>query len=215
MRVLVFGASITQGFWDTEGGWVQRLRHYYDEKVIEEIPENRNFLTFFNLGISGDRTKGIVKRIKAETEARIWPREPFTFLISTGINDSPILDGKNIYELSEFEADLKSILDTAREFSNKIMFIELTPCDEANTTPIPWGKYHYTNQRIQAFNDVTRKFCSYNNLPLIPIFDGFKKTMDSGEKLFADGLHPNDAGHQLIFELVRPELDKLLGGSNH
>jgi lysophospholipase L1-like esterase len=25
-----------------------------------------------------------------------------------------------------------------------------------------------------------------------------------------DGLHPNDAGHQLIFELVRPELDKLL-----
>lgn len=31
MRVLVFGDSITQGFWDTEGGWVERLRKYYDQ----------------------------------------------------------------------------------------------------------------------------------------------------------------------------------------
>jgi len=32
----------------------------------------------------------------------------------------------------------------------------------------------------------------------------------SGHRLFDDGLHPNDAGHELIFELVQPELDKLL-----
>src|SRR6266446_3620690 len=114
MRALVFGASITQGFWDTEGGWVNRLRRHYDSQVIKGLHPEENYPTVFNLGISGDSTKGVLKRFNNEAKARVWPGEEFK---------------------SRFEA---------------------------------------------------------------------------GEDLFADGLHPSDAGHELIFQLVCPELDKLL-----
>ncbi len=35
-RILVFGPSTTYGAWDIEGGWVQRLRRYLDEKQLAE-----------------------------------------------------------------------------------------------------------------------------------------------------------------------------------
>lgn len=37
MRVLVFGDSITQGYWDTEGGWVKRIRSHYDLLQITDL----------------------------------------------------------------------------------------------------------------------------------------------------------------------------------
>jgi lysophospholipase L1-like esterase len=49
-----------------------------------------------------------------------------------------------------------------------------------------------------------------NNILFVPIFNSMKEKMDAGSDLFADGLHPNNDGHQLIFELVRPELKKYL-----
>jgi lysophospholipase L1-like esterase len=50
MRILVFGDSITQGFGDTEGGWVERLRHDYDVETIKDLRANTNYPTIFNLG---------------------------------------------------------------------------------------------------------------------------------------------------------------------
>lgn len=68
MRVLVFGASITQGYWDTQGGWVQRLRTHYDKKQIADLTKDNP--SVFNLGVSADTTKDILERFEAETKAR-------------------------------------------------------------------------------------------------------------------------------------------------
>ena len=55
-----------------------------------------------------------------------------------------------------------------------------------------------------------QKVAAEQKLPFVPVFETFQAKMAAGENLLADGLHPNDAGHELIFQLVRPELDKLL-----
>lgn len=60
MRVLVFGDSITQGFWDLDGGWVARLRRTYDKQMIEGVNDDPPSL--FNLGVSGDSSDDIVTR---------------------------------------------------------------------------------------------------------------------------------------------------------
>jgi lysophospholipase L1-like esterase len=44
-------------------------------------------------------------------------------------------------------------------------------------------------------------------LPYINIFNLFT---GQGNKFLLDGLHPNTQGHKLIYEKVKPELDKLL-----
>ena len=36
MHIIVFGDSITQGYWDPHGGWVQRLRNFLDRKTIKK-----------------------------------------------------------------------------------------------------------------------------------------------------------------------------------
>jgi acyl-CoA thioesterase-1 len=210
MRVLVFGDSITQGFWDSEGGWAARLRKHYDKIQLED-PVNNRIPLIFNLGISGDIAPGIIKRLESETEARArrWPTEKFGYVVAIGINDSVVEDGKPRFSEDEYRVDLEHIVGQAKSHSEKIMLVGLTACDEKLTAPF-WGDVNYTNERIRAFEAVMQKVAAENNTVFIPVFDKFKKHLDGGESLLADGLHPNNEGHELIFQLVQPELDKLL-----
>lgn len=211
MRVLIFGDSITQGFWDIEGGWATRLRKYYDERQLKDI-FNSSEPTIFNLGISGDVTAGLIKRLGHETEARKWrwPTESFSFVFAIGINDSVMDDGTERSNPENYREELTALLLEAKKFSNRILFLGLTPCEEQTVNDRLWKSKKYSNQRILEFDKTLEKFCSGQKIPYIPIYQIMKKKMDEGERLFDDGLHPNDKGHELIFQLVRPEVDKLL-----
>jgi lysophospholipase L1-like esterase len=215
MRVLVFGASVTQGFWDTEGGWTARLRRNYDELQVKDWSKDQP--TVFNLGISGDGTVELLKRIENETVARKWPGEEFTFIISIGINDSFIRsNGKENISAQQYRENLSKIAEITKKYSSKIILLGLQHCDEERTTPVSWTDISYTNERILLFDKEIQDIASEHNLTYVPIFNELKKHHDGGQDLYQDGLHPNNQGHQLIFELVRPELDKLLArDANH
>lgn len=210
MRVLVFGASVTQGFWDADGGWVQRLWHHYITQFMED--NARPYITIFNLGISGDSTRELLKRIENETIARKWPGEEFAFIISIGINDS-FLKNKTTENMSieEYRSNLKKVVEIAKKYSGRILLLGLQYCDEKLTDPTQWNNgISYKNDRIKAFDEQISRTAGLLDVYYFPIFEEFKTRHEQGENLYTDGLHPNDAGHQLIFELVRPELDKLL-----
>lgn len=208
MRVLVFGASITQGFWDAEGGWVNRLRKYYDEKAIADLRKQEDYPVIFNLGISADTSSDILMRFKGEAQAR--KRSQMAILFCIGTNNAMVV-GKSEWEGAEdYKQDLGKLIVQAKEFTQKIMLIGLPPCEEDKTTPVFWGDYNYTNQRIKEVDSAMKAITAQYSLPFVEVFDKLKAKMDSGVNIFADGLHPNDAGHQLIFELVRPALDQLL-----
>ncbi len=95
MRILVFGDSITQGFWDTEGGWVGHISRYYIEQTIKT--QNYNIPTIFNLGVSGDTSNEVLARFENEVKARLWPGEEIVIIISTGVNDCYIKAGKKCF----------------------------------------------------------------------------------------------------------------------
>src|SRR5438270_8640503 len=86
MRVLVFGDSIAQGFWDTEGGWVATLSKHYTELALKDLRNNKQ-PGIYNLRISGDTTRSLLARIESETKVRKWPGEPLLVLIAIGTND--------------------------------------------------------------------------------------------------------------------------------
>ncbi|HSX18479.1 MAG TPA: GDSL-type esterase/lipase family protein [Candidatus Saccharimonadales bacterium] len=209
MRVLVFGDSITQGFWDTEGGWVARLRKYYDTRQIEDL-RNREEPTIFNLGISGGTSETILARFDNETKAR-KNREGMVIIVSTGLNDS-YREGPDRYKSTpeSYRHNLVLLASKAKTYSNKILFVGLVTGDETQTMPVFWRDIYYANERIEEFENIMQKVASENGVSFVPVFQEFKKHLDAGEDLLADGLHPNNEGHELIFQLVRPELDKLL-----
>jgi lysophospholipase L1-like esterase len=209
MRVLVFGTSITQGFWDTEGGWVARLRKYYDTQQVKDFSKDNP--TIFNLGISADTTTDILRRFEAETQARA--REEMAIVFDMGLNDSAIEHGKERCSPDEYKNQVEQLITKATKYTDKIMFVGLTPCDQKLTDPVPknWHEnLSYTKQRISMFEKVLQDTCDEHQLPHVALLETLQSKVDSGENLLADGLHPNNDGHELIYQLVRPELDKFL-----
>lgn len=213
MRVLVFGDSITQGYWDTDGGWVDRIRKHFDEIQVTDL-QNKDEPTIFNLGISADNSQNILQRIEPETIARTRHGNLPVIIVQIGVNDSST-DNQTIensvrISIEDYESNLREIIKRVRPISSNIIFIGLSACDETKTTPVSWGDYYYTNEAIKNYEDVMKAVAVEHKLPFIALFDKFKKAIDEGKDFLPDGLHPNNEGHQFISEIVRPKLEELL-----
>jgi lysophospholipase L1-like esterase len=208
MRVLVFGDSITQGFWDIEGGWVSRLRKSYDQIAIET--DDYDQPTIFNMGVSGNSSNEILDRFNNEAKARLWPGEEMVFIFSIGVNDTRIEGDKDFSNTTRYIQNLSELLKLATQYTNKNMFVGLTPCIDSRTTPTEWGnKLVYNNQRIKEFDEALRRFCEQSNTCYLNLFKPFQEKQARTE-LIPDGVHPNSEGHQLITELIKPKLEMLI-----
>ena len=205
MRVLVFGDSITQGFWDTKGGWASRVREYFDSQKVTGFDSTSPII--FNLGISGNKSDDLLARLENETKVRV--AKELAFIIAIGVNDTKTQSGINYSNTGRYKQNLSKILDKAKKYSDKIMFVGLTPCGEGDLTFLEWGENKYTNDRIKKFDDTLHQFCLENQVPLVKIYEPFLEAKASA-KLLEDGLHPNDEGHQFIAELVLPKLKTLI-----
>lgn len=205
MVVLIFGDSITQGFWDIEGGWVSRIRKHYDQQMIEG--EDNDPPTVFNLGVSGNSSDDVLARFENETKARAT--EELAIVVAIGVNDARTKAGVNYSDSIRYRQNLSEILRLAKQYSSRILFVGLTPCVEARSNPVSWGDTGYTNERIKEFDDTLREFCQESKVPFVEVYEPFAKA-EAESELLPDSLHPNDTGHQLIADLVMPALFELL-----
>jgi lysophospholipase L1-like esterase len=205
MRVLVFGDSITQGFWDTEAGWVTRLRKAYDQKAVDTHDYDQP--TIFNLGVSGNSSDDVLTRFESETKARAT--EELAFVVAIGVNDARTKAGVNYSNTNRYKQNLSEILKLTKQYSNKILFVGLTPCVENRSNPVSWGDTGYTNNRIKEFDTTLRQFCQENKVPFVEVFDPFAKA-EAESELLPDSLHPNNKGHELIAGLVSPKLEEVI-----
>ena len=204
MRVLVFGASSAQGYWDSQGGWADRLKHYYDELQMKDF--SVDIPKVMNLGVSGDTTQQILNRIEQETSAR-QNEKGVAIVIQVGSNNAAEFDGQLRSTPETYKNDMVKIIDRAKKFTDKVIVIGFPAVNETKTNPIAWADLNYKNQNIKTFEDAAMTAAQEVGIPFVPVFESFKEGMNA-----QDGLHPNDEGHKLIFELVRPALDKLLTG---
>lgn len=208
MRVLVFGDSIAQGFYDEGGGWVNRLRWQYDKTAVDNNDLDQP--TVFNLGVSGDRSEHVAARIESEIVARSRSDDRVV-VVAVGTNDSIYVGDKHESEPETYRQNLATILDIAKGHSSKVLFVGLLPVVDKLVQPCPWsaeGK-SYSTERIKLFDQVLNDFCVENGVSLVSVWDDFESNPDK-ESLFFDGLHPNGTGHQLIADIVKPKLEELL-----
>ena len=210
MNILIFGTSITWGAWDTEGGWAQRLKNYCDNKAIESRFEE--YTTVYCLGVSGDKTSDLLARFEEEVRARIEEDEKTLVLVEIGINDSQFILEENKHEISpeDYRYNLLKLVDESKQLGVDLCFVSLTPVDDDKVDPTPWtpGK-SYRLTFVKQYEDVLRTVANEQHIHLINIIDKFIES--DYKSLLEDGLHPNSAGHQLIYETVKEYLsDKRL-----
>lgn len=203
MRVLVFGDSIAYGAWDEQGGWVDRIKRTAHTKTIKSKGTNK--LQIINLGIGSDTSTKILNRIKSETESRYSASWPFIIIISFGTNDCRKNNGKIETPIKQFESNVKNIISIAKQYSNKILFVEAPPIAEPT---VMFKGQEYSDDLIVKYNDCTKVIVQDANLQFVQVHPIFKET--GLDKLYCyDKLHPNNKGHQLIANIVQPYLDTL------
>lgn len=188
-RICVFGDSITEGHCDyEEGGWVNRLKKYLENKD--------SGISVYNLGVSGDNTDDLLERFNAEAEAR----EPEIIIFAIGINDSSyrVSLQDNRINFKKFKNNLEILLKQADLLAEKIIFTGITKVDENKTVPLPWNQdASYKNKDIRKYDGAIEGLCEKNSLPFIEMYGLLNK-----EDL-EDGLHPNSAGHEKMFQRIK------------
>ncbi len=140
MRILFFGDSITQGFWSSEGGWVELIRKHYDGLALQDLKHNKQ-PEIFNLGISGDTTRNLLERIELETKVRKWPNDPLIVVVCIGTNDDLFENGQQYTTAQEFEKNLGKIIEILQPISDGQILVGNSACDESKTTPITKDNY--------------------------------------------------------------------------
>ncbi len=208
-QVLAFGDSITYGSWDPENsGWANLLRKYFDDKVEKE----QDFYGLvYNLGIPGETTEGLVKRFKSETEVRFRKGEEDIFLFAFGANDSALIMSKGAFKVSveDYVRNLDTVLGDAKSYSTKIALLNTTPVVEKVTAHVENKDKSRLNEYVGRYNAPLQTLAEKHNVPLLDVYSAFMQ--HDLEGLFCeDGLHPNEVGHEIIFEIVKQQIEPWL-----
>ena len=193
INILVFGDSITYGAWDKEkSGWVNRLR------LALENDNSNNCYTIFNLGISGDVTEGIKNRFDNECKIRFNKNDNTIIIFSIGINDSQNIKDEDRVLLGTFRNNVISLINSAKKYTNNILFIGLTKVDESEIEFYPWNKDKcYSDSKIILFDFVLKEICLENNVDYIDAYD-----LLESKDLF-DGLHLNGNGQHKVCNKIK------------
>lgn len=194
MKIHIFGDSLVYGKWDSQGGWVQRLRTYIDTKY--NIGEESQNFQVFNLGIPGELAVRMIDRMGTELSHRVTDKDNLVIL-SIGINDSctnNIFRGSQTPE-EEFKKAIRELVATARKYSSNVVGIGLTPANPERSKGML-----FSNEDVQKFDSYLSEIYKELNVPKLQLFDDL---MAAGyPELLYDSAHPNDKGHAIIFEKV-------------
>jgi lysophospholipase L1-like esterase len=114
--------------------------------------------------------------------------------------------------LTEYEQNLRWMITALRERQAKPVLMTTNPtrwtsklCDLYGRPPYrPDEPDGFDAPVLARYNEAVRKLAAELAVPLVDVHEAF--TAKNADKLLLDGLHPNDAGHQLIADLLLPIL---------
>lgn len=204
MYGLFFGDSITYGEYDgVFGGWVDILKRY----ALQKYNEGSDELILFNLGIGGETTEGLVKRIPHEMAARNAAEGNIVF-IGYGANDLAIKDGVEMVNPEQFKVNILKGIQEARKYSNDIYLVSILPISKnIDGVVVASGKLR-SNEKVLVYNQIIKDIVAENSLNYIDFHSAFIE--DKEVLLSKDGVHPNEKGYGMMAEIAIPIIEKYL-----
>ncbi|WP_326984146.1 GDSL-type esterase/lipase family protein [Chryseobacterium sp. MYb264] len=201
---LFFGDSITYGEYDgVFGGWVDILKRY----ALQKYNEGSNELIIYNLGIGGETTEGLLKRMPHEMEARNSPEGNIIFM-GYGANDLAVKEGSYLVNPSQFKANILTAVELAQQYTQDIYLVSILPISKTiDGVVVASGKLRSTEE-ILKYNQAIKEICAEKSLHYIDFYSGF---VDDKEILLSkDGVHPNEKGYGMMAEIALPVIEKYL-----
>jgi lysophospholipase L1-like esterase len=157
---------------------------------------------YINRGISGQTTPQMLIRFRPDVIAL----KPEAIVILAGTND--IAGNTGPMTLEDIQNNLMSMADLAKANDIKVVLASVMPVSDSikpQTTRRP-------PEKIRALNEWMKDYAAKNGFVYLDYHSAMidEKGMLRDELTY-DGLHPNDAGYELIAPLAQKAIDKALG----
>jgi len=209
-KVFFLGDSLTQGLWDTRGGWASRL--IGDLHKASNATSNHADYMGYNLGIGGDTSTGLRGRVERELRPRFGVDEQLIGVVAIGANDvrpdqcAPTLEAT----VARYRQNIEWISGVLTQCGMEQLFVGTSVVDEEFLHPfdgLPVG-LGYRNEHLEALDVELQAFCRSNDVGFV----GLRAALDARPRtdVLAEGLHPNDRGHEIIARQVRRVLFPML-----
>lgn len=126
-------------------------------------------------------------------------------VIAIGTNDSRMKDGVIETLPDQFRNNLTTIIEKARRYTQDILLVDLPPMAD---DVVQFGEKQYTNERIAEYAQIVKGVAREEGLAFADLGEKFAKT--DANLFYEDSLHPSDAGHEIIMEIVSNWLERLV-----
>ncbi len=183
IRVCFIGDSIVNGTGDeTALGWAGRLStaaHSFGTPV-----------TYYNLGVRRDTSRDILLRWKNECTSRLPSFCDGRIVLSCGINDTSIENGKLRVKPEEACSNVRIILVGAKKY-NVIMVGPPPIADQEQ------------NVRIKEISKAFANEAQLLGIPYIELFENLSSDKEYIKELLeGDGAHPKSQGYSKIADII-------------
>ena len=212
-QVFIIGSSHAYGVGASEAGWADLVKRYLHERMYSEGGIGEQY-EIFNFAKSGE-TIAFVKNLASELLEQYSRGQKTIIIVSAGGNNTKAVDTPDNYvsTLTEYEKAMRDLLTLLKESSQSLILVDSNGyVDETKTNPKlnPLnGRYSYfTNSRREQFKIKAGMLCEELDIPVAEISIDNKQWEQT--YMYEDGIHPNQAGHQLVFESIKPLLDSAL-----
>ncbi|HXS15525.1 MAG TPA: GDSL-type esterase/lipase family protein [Candidatus Saccharimonadales bacterium] len=198
-RIVAIGTSAFFGLGDPlHGGFIGRLKQWHERKGSDN--------ELYNLGVSkdsiGETTSELLERLPSEAKVR----EPHLILLTSGINDirrHGNRENPSITSKEKFRSNLISMIHEAKILADVVV-----------VSPIPILEKHDSADNyllpedLKVYMQVVKDVCEEEHIPYLDVYNEWL-TEDHSQFLTPDGVHPNEQGHEKIFESLKELLEKL------
>jgi lysophospholipase L1-like esterase len=203
-RIYVFGDSLVVGTYDTGGGWVDRLK--CDMHELTTAAQNGSKYQLYNLGIGGETSRALAKRIEPELNARHNSEWPAICIIAIGKNDTRLINGQPYVSLQEYLQNMGDIIAKARAITQDILIIGLGPC---GLERVEFKNYVYTRSRLAEYDMALTELSQHLGVPKVDVFEKLSAP-DMQSLFYQDGLHLSEKGYGVLYATIKPHLMELL-----
>lgn len=158
----------------------------YPALIEKKLVKEKINWKIVNSGISGSTTASASQRVKWALRAK-----PDMVLLSLGAND-----GLRGFKTTDIEKNLNQAIEALKKEKIPVLIHQVL-------MPPNYGK-QYTKEFSEVFPRVAKK----NSIPLLPFL--LNSVAGKKELNLADGIHPNEKGHEIIakeqFEVLKKHL---------
>lgn len=183
LNLCVLGDGLAKGYGDPKRkGWAGYL--------ADQVAEGHGPLTYYNLGIPGESSAGVLKRV-GELDPRLTLGADNRLLLAFGLVDVIGYRDTQPLALKESLANLQALL---LKTQGRYKMLMVGP--PAVFDPVQNGRVKRLNS---AFHDLSLKV----RVPYIDLFSSLVEDVQYRRELSqGDRIHPGEKGHVKIFELL-------------